>query len=69
VSCYIIALWRTLKISIPQGYKTLHFGTIWILKGKNAAQVDLFGVRFNEIFNGPRANSQAVANQSTPTFQ
>jgi hypothetical protein len=26
--------------------KTLHFDTIWILKGKNAAQVDLFFARF-----------------------
>ena len=42
VSCFIITWWRTLKISIPQGDKTLHFDTIWILKGKNAVQVDFF---------------------------
>jgi hypothetical protein len=54
VSCYIITWWRTLKISISQGYKTLHFGTIWILKGKNAAQVDLFGARFQcRLRDGP----------------
>jgi predicted secreted protein len=43
---FIITWWRTLKISIPQGDKTLHFDTIWILKGKNAAQVDFFFARF-----------------------
>ena len=54
VSCFIITWWRTLKISISQGYKTLHFGTIWILKGKNAAQVDLFGARFQcRLRDGP----------------
>jgi hypothetical protein len=46
VCCFIITWWRTLKISIPQGDKTLHFDTIWILKGKNAAQVDFFFARF-----------------------
>jgi hypothetical protein len=33
------------KISIPQGDKTLHLDTIWILKGKNADQVDCFSSR------------------------
>ena len=42
------------KISIPQGDKTLHFDTIWILKGKNAAQVDFFSSRFQcRLLNGP----------------
>jgi len=41
-SCFIIAWWRTLKISIPQGDKTLHVDIIWILNGTNAAQVDFF---------------------------
>jgi hypothetical protein len=48
VSCFIIKWWvlHHLKISIPQGDKTLHFDTIWILKDKNAAQVDFFFARF-----------------------
>ena len=49
VSCFIITWWRTLKISIPQGDKTLHFDTIWILKGKNAAQADFFLLVFNVV--------------------
>jgi hypothetical protein len=49
VSCFIITWWRTLKISIPQGDKTLHFDTIWILKGKSAAQVDFFLLVFNVV--------------------
>jgi len=54
VSCYIITCWRTIKISIPEGDKTLHFDTIWILKGKNAAQLDCFGVRFQcRLRDGP----------------
>jgi hypothetical protein len=33
----------------PQGDKTLHFDTIWILKGKNAAQVDFVLLVFNVV--------------------
>ena len=53
VSCFIITWWRTLKISIPQGDKTLHFDTIWILKGKNAAQVDFFARFQCRLRDGP----------------
>jgi hypothetical protein len=54
VSCFIITWWRTLKISIPQGDKALHFDTIWILKGKSAAQVDFFFARFQcRLRDGP----------------
>jgi hypothetical protein len=53
-SCFIIAWWRTLKISIPQGDKTLHVDIIWILKGKNAAQVDFCFARFQcRLRDGP----------------
>ena len=47
VSCYIITWWRTIQISIPEGDKTLHVDTIWILKGKNAAQLDFFLCSFS----------------------
>jgi hypothetical protein len=53
VSCYIITWWRSLKILIPQGDKTLHFDTIWILKAKNAAQVDLFARFQCRLRDGP----------------
>jgi hypothetical protein len=42
--------WRTIKISIPEGDKTLHFDTIWILKGKNAAQLNFVVLVFNVVW-------------------